>query len=277
MGIMIIPFVSSLSDDVITAVPQALRDGSYALGRDALGDDSPRRVSGRAAGHRRRSAARRLARDRRDDDRRDGRRARRESHGQSARGRDDGDGADRDAADGRPGVRQRRRRSRRSRSASCCSSSRSRSTSSRCASCAATGNSMSEPLDASVKEAVARGLARRYRNERMFPRARLAALLIGLGFSGLLLLYADRQRLHGVPANAHRARRDASTRRSSIPTARASPETLAVGGLSARCPRGARRIVPRRHEPRRSARVVRAAEPGRRDRAAASSSSTTRR
>jgi phosphate transport system permease protein len=32
MGIMIIPFVSSLSDDVITAVPQALRDGSYGLG-----------------------------------------------------------------------------------------------------------------------------------------------------------------------------------------------------------------------------------------------------
>jgi len=32
MGIMIIPFVSSLSDDVINAVPQALRDGAYALG-----------------------------------------------------------------------------------------------------------------------------------------------------------------------------------------------------------------------------------------------------
>ncbi len=32
MGIMIIPFVSSLSDDVINAVPQFLRDGSYALG-----------------------------------------------------------------------------------------------------------------------------------------------------------------------------------------------------------------------------------------------------
>ncbi len=32
MGIMIIPFVSSLSDDVIHAVPQALRDGSYGLG-----------------------------------------------------------------------------------------------------------------------------------------------------------------------------------------------------------------------------------------------------
>jgi len=32
MGMMIIPFVSSLSDDVINAVPQSLRDGSYALG-----------------------------------------------------------------------------------------------------------------------------------------------------------------------------------------------------------------------------------------------------
>ncbi len=32
MGLMIVPFVSSLSDDVINAVPQSLRDGSYALG-----------------------------------------------------------------------------------------------------------------------------------------------------------------------------------------------------------------------------------------------------
>ena len=32
MGVMIIPFVSSLSDDVINAVPQAMRDGAYALG-----------------------------------------------------------------------------------------------------------------------------------------------------------------------------------------------------------------------------------------------------
>lgn len=32
MGIMIIPFVSSLSDDVINAVPQALRDAAYGLG-----------------------------------------------------------------------------------------------------------------------------------------------------------------------------------------------------------------------------------------------------
>ncbi len=32
MGIMVIPFVSSLSDDVINAVPQTLRDAAYALG-----------------------------------------------------------------------------------------------------------------------------------------------------------------------------------------------------------------------------------------------------
>ncbi len=32
MGIMIVPFVSSLTDDVITAVPNDLRDGSLALG-----------------------------------------------------------------------------------------------------------------------------------------------------------------------------------------------------------------------------------------------------
>lgn len=32
MGIMIVPFVSSLSDDVINAVPQSMRDGSLALG-----------------------------------------------------------------------------------------------------------------------------------------------------------------------------------------------------------------------------------------------------
>jgi phosphate transport system permease protein len=42
MGIMIIPFVSSLSDDVINAVPQSLRDGSYALG--ATRSETVRRV-----------------------------------------------------------------------------------------------------------------------------------------------------------------------------------------------------------------------------------------
>ena len=106
MGIMIIPFVSSLSDDVITAVPQALRDGSYGLGRHAFRDDSQRRVSGRAARHRRRRAAGGVARHRRDDDRRHGGRACRESDGESARSGDDGNGADRHAARRRPGVRQ---------------------------------------------------------------------------------------------------------------------------------------------------------------------------
>ena len=32
MGVMIIPFISSLSDDAINAVPQSMRDGSYGLG-----------------------------------------------------------------------------------------------------------------------------------------------------------------------------------------------------------------------------------------------------
>jgi phosphate transport system permease protein len=32
MGIMIIPFISSLSDDVINSIPQSLREGAFALG-----------------------------------------------------------------------------------------------------------------------------------------------------------------------------------------------------------------------------------------------------
>jgi phosphate transport system permease protein len=42
MGIMLIPFVSSLSDDIITAVPQSLRDGSLGLG--ATRSDTIRQV-----------------------------------------------------------------------------------------------------------------------------------------------------------------------------------------------------------------------------------------
>lgn len=42
MGVMIIPFVSSLSDDVINAVPQSLRDGSLGLG--ATRSETVRRV-----------------------------------------------------------------------------------------------------------------------------------------------------------------------------------------------------------------------------------------
>lgn len=42
MGIMLIPFICSLSDDVIVAVPDSLRDGSYALG--ATRSETVRRV-----------------------------------------------------------------------------------------------------------------------------------------------------------------------------------------------------------------------------------------
>ncbi len=42
MGVMIIPFVSSLSDDVINAVPQSLRDGAYGMG--ATRSETIRRV-----------------------------------------------------------------------------------------------------------------------------------------------------------------------------------------------------------------------------------------
>ncbi len=42
MGVMLIPFVSSLSDDIINAVPQSLRDGSLALG--ATPSETIRRV-----------------------------------------------------------------------------------------------------------------------------------------------------------------------------------------------------------------------------------------
>ena len=47
MGIMIIPFVSSLSDDVINAVPQSLRDGAYGLG--ATKSETIRQVCWRTA------------------------------------------------------------------------------------------------------------------------------------------------------------------------------------------------------------------------------------
>jgi len=42
MGIMIIPFISSIADDVIHAVPQSMRDGSYGLG--ATNSETVRRV-----------------------------------------------------------------------------------------------------------------------------------------------------------------------------------------------------------------------------------------
>ena len=36
MGVMLIPTIASLSEDAMSAVPQALRDGAYGLGADRL-------------------------------------------------------------------------------------------------------------------------------------------------------------------------------------------------------------------------------------------------
>ena len=86
MGVMIIPFVSSLSDDVINSVPQSLRDGAFALG--ATQSETVRQViiPRRIAWHRRRCATRRIARDRRDHDRCNGRGSRGESQRESVAG-----------------------------------------------------------------------------------------------------------------------------------------------------------------------------------------------
>ena len=70
MGIMILPTVASLSDDAMTAVPMALREGAYGLGASQAAGLDPRGRAGGAVGHRRLVRARHLARGRRDDDRR---------------------------------------------------------------------------------------------------------------------------------------------------------------------------------------------------------------
>ena len=106
MGIMIIPFVSSMADDSLTAVPQSMRDGSLAMG--ATTSETIRKVLvpaalpgivggvllavSRAIGETMIvvMAAGLL----------------REPHRQSLRQRHDGDDPDRPAAHRRPGVRQ---------------------------------------------------------------------------------------------------------------------------------------------------------------------------
>ena len=55
MGVMIIPFVSSMADDSIAAVPQAMRDGSLAMGATQSRDDQEGAAARRAARHRRRA------------------------------------------------------------------------------------------------------------------------------------------------------------------------------------------------------------------------------
>ena len=144
MGMMIVPLISSLSDDIINAVPQSLRDGSYAMG--ATKSETIKRVvlPGSASGHRLGLHAGHLARHRRNHDRGHGRRACRQSLGQSAGRRHHHHRADRNPAGGRPGIRLAPRHCRPSRWASCSSSSPSPSTTSHCASCRSTGNNMTE-------------------------------------------------------------------------------------------------------------------------------------
>jgi phosphate transport system permease protein len=84
MGIMIIPFVSSLSDDVINAVPQSLRDGAYGPGRHPSPRPSARWSAGGPARHRRRRAAGGLPGHRRNHDRGHGRRPGRQPDRQPA-------------------------------------------------------------------------------------------------------------------------------------------------------------------------------------------------
>ena len=107
MGIMIIPFISSLSDDVINAVPQSLRDGFLCDRGDAIGNDPESRPAGRPSRNRGRLPAGRLTRHRRDDDRRHGGGPCGELDCESLRGGDDGHRPDHDAAGWRSGIRQR--------------------------------------------------------------------------------------------------------------------------------------------------------------------------
>ena len=107
MGIMIIPFVSSLSDDVINAVPQELRDGSFALG--ATHSETIRQVVLPAAlpgivGGVLLAASRAIGVDHESCH---GGRSRRKSHGEPAGSGNHGNRADCYPACRRPGVRQR--------------------------------------------------------------------------------------------------------------------------------------------------------------------------
>ena len=71
MGIMILPLVSSLSEDALHSVPNGLREGAYALGLDAHAGGAARGRAGGVLGYFGRRDSRGLARDWRDDDCRD--------------------------------------------------------------------------------------------------------------------------------------------------------------------------------------------------------------
>ena len=91
---------------------------------------------------------------------------------------------------------------------------------------------MSSRSTLSVKEAVARGIARRYRNERIFRALGLVALLIGLGFLAFFF--------YTLIGNGYTALEQtriqldvSSTPRSSIPRRRAIPRRCAERTTSA--------------------------------------------
>ncbi len=106
MGVMIIPFVSSMADDSIAAVPSAMRDGIAGDGRDPVGNDQARADPRRTARHRRRRHAGGEPRHRRDHDRGHGGRRGGKPFGGPARFDDDRHLPDRPAPDRRPGIRQ---------------------------------------------------------------------------------------------------------------------------------------------------------------------------
>ena len=62
MGIMILPYIASLSEDAMRAVPQALRDGSLRPGRDQVRDRLARGPARRLLRHRRRLRSSALSR-----------------------------------------------------------------------------------------------------------------------------------------------------------------------------------------------------------------------
>ena len=91
LGVMIIPTVASLSEDAMSAVPHALRQGSLAMGANRMQTTLRVVLPGRAVGHRRSGRARDVACGRRDHDRGAGRRRPEEPQPRPARGHADHD------------------------------------------------------------------------------------------------------------------------------------------------------------------------------------------
>ena len=72
LGVMVIPTIASLSEDALSAVPQAMRQGSLAMGANRMQTTLRVVLPGRALRRRRRDRARHVPGHRRDHDRRPG-------------------------------------------------------------------------------------------------------------------------------------------------------------------------------------------------------------